>query len=143
MEEVSLAVSPRISRNDRPVSERPGRFAYPPQLLLVDGGKGQLAAARVLKELGSTIPAASLAKRYEEVRARRSDPIEIPRQSEALYLCSECVTRRTASPTASIASCVTSAASVLDDVPASDRPARNVWSRSCASTPYAAPRSRS
>jgi excinuclease ABC subunit C len=79
-----------LAERDRPVSERPGRFAYPPQLLLVDGGKGQLAVAvRVLKELGldDEIPAASLAKRYEEVFVPgRSEPIEIPRQSEALYL---------------------------------------------------------
>jgi len=73
----------------KPVSER-GKFAYPPQLLLVDGGKGQLAVAvRVLEELGlaEEIPAASLAKRFEEVYVPGlSDPIRIPRQSEALYL---------------------------------------------------------
>src|SRR6185436_176351 len=59
-----------LAERDRPVSERPGRFAYPPQLLLVDGGKGQLAVAeRVVRELGleGEIPLASLAKRYEEV----------------------------------------------------------------------------
>ena len=67
-----------------------GRFAYPPQLLLVDGGKGQLSVAeRVLDELGLTdeIPIASLAKRFEEVYVPgRSEPVRIPRQSEALYL---------------------------------------------------------
>jgi excinuclease ABC subunit C len=91
MEEVlTRRLTAYLEERDRPVSERPGRFAYPPQLLLVDGGKGQLAVAtRVLKELGleDEIPAASLAKRYEEVFVPgRSDPIEIPRQSEALYL---------------------------------------------------------
>ena len=77
-------------RAARPVAERPGRFAYPPQLLLVDGGKGQLdVAVRVLEELGldEEIPVASLAKRFEEVYVPgRADPIRIARQSEALYL---------------------------------------------------------
>ena len=72
-----------------PVSER-GKFAYPPQLLLVDGGKGQLGVAvKVLEELGldEEIPVASLAKRFEEVFVPgSSDAIRIPRQSEALYL---------------------------------------------------------
>ncbi|MBA3281782.1 MAG: excinuclease ABC subunit UvrC [Acidimicrobiia bacterium] len=72
-----------------PISER-GKFSYPPQLLLVDGGKGQLSVAiRVLTELGldEEIPVASLAKRFEEVFVPgMSDAIRIPRQSEALYL---------------------------------------------------------
>ena len=48
-----------LDERDRPVSERaeatkPGKFAYPPQLLLVDGGKGQVSATkRVVDELGS------------------------------------------------------------------------------------------
>ncbi len=66
------------------------RFSYPPNLLLIDGGKGQLGAAvRVLEELGldEDIAVASLAKRFEEVyRPGDSDPIRIPRDSEALYL---------------------------------------------------------
>jgi len=78
-----------LAERDRPASER-GRFAYPPQLLLVDGGKGQLSVAeRVVADLGLTdeIPLASLAKRFEEVYVPgRSEPVRIPRQSEALYL---------------------------------------------------------
>jgi len=72
-----------------PVSER-GKFSYPPQLLLVDGGKGQLSVAvRVLQDLGLSeeIPVASLAKRFEEVFVPGlSDAITIPRQSEGLYM---------------------------------------------------------
>ncbi len=66
------------------------RFAYPPQLLLLDGGLGQLnVGVRVLEELGLTerIPIASLAKSFEEVyRPGRSEPYRLPRQSEGLYL---------------------------------------------------------
>ena len=66
------------------------RFAYPPQLLLLDGGKGQLAVGvRVLEALGLTerIPIASLAKSFEEVYLPgREEPLRLPRQSEALYL---------------------------------------------------------
>ncbi len=66
------------------------RFAYPPQLLLLDGGLGQLnVGVRVLDELGLTerIPIASLAKSFEEVyRPGRSEPYRLPRQSEGLYL---------------------------------------------------------
>jgi excinuclease ABC subunit C len=74
----------------KPVTERGGRFSYPPQLLVVDGGKGQLnVATRVLQELGldDEIPVCSLAKQFEEVYVPgKADPIRLPRQSEALYL---------------------------------------------------------
>jgi excinuclease ABC subunit C len=65
------------------------RFSYPPNLLLIDGGKGQLnVAVRVLEELGlEDICVASLAKRFEEVYLpRQADPVRIARDSEALYL---------------------------------------------------------
>ena len=72
-----------------PPAER-GRFAYPPQLLLVDGGLGQLGVAkRVLSRLGlaGEIPAAALAKQFEEVFVPdQPEAVRIPRQSEALYL---------------------------------------------------------
>ena len=78
---------------DLPISERgskPGKFAYPPQLILVDGGKGQLGVAvDVVKELGleNEIPVASLAKRLEEVFVPNlSLPIDVPRGSEALFM---------------------------------------------------------
>lgn len=91
MEEVvSRRLSAYLRERDRPVGEGSGRFSYPPQLLLVDGGKGQLGVAvRVLEELGldEEIPVAALAKRFEEVYLPgREEPVRIPRQSEALYL---------------------------------------------------------
>ena len=79
-----------LAERRRPVTETAGKFSYPPQLLLVDGGKGQLSVAvRVLEELGlaDEIPVAALAKRFEEVYVPgEADPIRLPRQSEALYL---------------------------------------------------------
>ncbi len=76
--------------DERDQGARAGRrFAYPPNLLLVDGGKGQLGVAvRVLEELGlEEISVAALAKRFEEVyRPGRDEPVRIPRDSEALYL---------------------------------------------------------
>jgi len=65
------------------------RFAYPPQLVIVDGGKGQVnAAARAFRELGITdVALVGLAKRLEEVYLpNTSEPIIFPRHSEALYL---------------------------------------------------------
>ena len=89
MEEV---LSRRFRRylQDRDEGARSGkRFAYPPNLVLIDGGKGQLGVAvRVLEELGlEDIAVASLAKRFEEVYVPgASEPVRIPRDSEALYL---------------------------------------------------------
>ena len=79
-----------LEQRNRAVVERDGRFSYPPQLLLVDGGRGQLGVAvSVLEDLGlsEAIPAAALAKQFEEVFVPDSaDPVQIPRQSEALYM---------------------------------------------------------
>ncbi|RPK86810.1 excinuclease ABC subunit UvrC [Streptomyces sp. ADI98-10] len=68
---------------------RPKRFAYPPQLVLVDGGQPQVAAAkRALDELGiDDIAVCGLAKRLEEVwLPDDDDPVVLPRSSEGLYL---------------------------------------------------------
>jgi excinuclease ABC subunit C len=68
---------------------RPRRFAYPPNLLVVDGGAPQVAAAaRSLDELGVVdVAVCGLAKRMEEVwLPGESDPVVLPRTSEALYL---------------------------------------------------------
>jgi excinuclease ABC subunit C len=64
------------------------RFAYPPALVVVDGGRGQLAVAeRVLSEHGLQIPAIGLAKRLEEVYLPgQPEPLVIPRGSEALFV---------------------------------------------------------
>ncbi|MFF3510441.1 excinuclease ABC subunit UvrC [Streptomyces sp. NPDC002573] len=68
---------------------RPKRFAYPPQLVVVDGGQPQVAAARrALDDLGiDDIAVCGLAKRLEEVwLPEEDDPVVLPRSSEGLYL---------------------------------------------------------
>jgi excinuclease ABC subunit C len=100
MEEVlTRRLQAYLNERDQPLDDelaqeggrgRPRKFAYPPQLLLVDGGKGQLAVAdRVVRALGlqDEIPIASLAKRFEEVYLPgRSEPVEIPRGSDGLFM---------------------------------------------------------
>lgn len=68
---------------------RLSKFSYPPQLIVVDGGAPQVAAAaRALQELGITdIALCGLAKRLEEVWLPHShDPLILPRTSEGMYL---------------------------------------------------------
>ncbi|WIM98222.1 excinuclease ABC subunit UvrC [Actinoplanes oblitus] len=72
-----------------PLTGKPRRFAYPPQLVVVDGGQPQVnAAAAVLADLGITdVALCGLAKRLEEVWLPGDDfPVILPRTSEALYL---------------------------------------------------------
>ncbi|WP_435158777.1 excinuclease ABC subunit UvrC [Amycolatopsis sacchari] len=72
-----------------PETGRPRKFAYPPNLLVVDGaGPQATAAADVLAELGITdVAVIGLAKRLEEVWLPADpDPVILPRTSEALYL---------------------------------------------------------
>ncbi len=72
-----------------PDTGRPRKFAYPPNLLVVDGGPAQVAAAaEALFELGVTdVAIAGLAKRLEEVwLPGEADPVILPRSSEGLYL---------------------------------------------------------
>ncbi|HET6533208.1 MAG TPA: excinuclease ABC subunit UvrC [Actinoplanes sp.] len=72
-----------------PLTGRPRRFAYPPQLVVVDGGQPQVnAVAAVLADLGITdVALCGLAKRLEEVWLPGEDfPVILPRTSEALYL---------------------------------------------------------
>ena len=83
--------------NDRAVDEsdvaaiggKLSKLSYPPQLIVVDGGAPQVAAAqRALDELGVTdVALCGLAKRLEEVwRPGESDPLILPRTSEGMYL---------------------------------------------------------
>jgi excinuclease ABC subunit C len=91
MEEVlTRRLQAYLGEKELPVADRKRHFSYPPQLLLVDGGKGQLnVAVRVLEELGleDEIPVAALAKQFEEVYLPgQPEPVRIARGSEALYL---------------------------------------------------------
>jgi excinuclease ABC subunit C len=94
MEEVlTRRLQAYLDERDQSIEERgekPRKFAYPPQLLVVDGGKGQLGVAeRVVNELGlaDEIPVAALAKRFEEVYVPGSSvPVRITRGSEALFM---------------------------------------------------------
>jgi excinuclease ABC subunit C len=85
-----LAAGPaaEVADTARKRRDRPGRFAYPPALIVVDGGRGQLAVAeRVLGDYGLRIPAVGLAKRLEEVYLPgQPQPLSIPRGSESLFL---------------------------------------------------------
>ncbi|MEV6276539.1 excinuclease ABC subunit UvrC [Nocardia sp. NPDC051832] len=72
-----------------PRTGRPRKFAYPPNLYVVDGGAPQVAAAaEVLDDLGITdVAVIGLAKRLEEVWVPgEPDPVIMPRNSEALFL---------------------------------------------------------
>ncbi|WP_420117711.1 excinuclease ABC subunit UvrC [Micromonospora sp.] len=72
-----------------PTTGRPRKFAYPPQLVIVDGGAPQVAAAaQALAELGiDDVALCGLAKRLEEVWLPDDDyPVILPRTSEGLYL---------------------------------------------------------
>jgi excinuclease ABC subunit C len=73
-------------RDEEP--RRGRRFSYPPALIVVDGGRGQLSmASKVLRDLNLHIPHVGLAKRLEEVYfPDRPDPLSIPRGSEALFV---------------------------------------------------------
>jgi excinuclease ABC subunit C len=78
-----------VDDGGRPRAERGRRFAYAPNLVVIDGGKGQLnRAAEVMAELNvEGVTVVSLAKRMEEVFVPdRAEPIQIPRSSESLYL---------------------------------------------------------
>ncbi len=76
-----------LIEREKPADQR-NRFSYPPSLVVIDGGAGQLGrAVKVLDELGLEIPVIGLAKRFEEVyRPGVAEPLSIPRGEEALYL---------------------------------------------------------
>jgi len=88
---VAEVVSRRFSQVGQSVDEgdEPRRFAYPPSLLVIDGGQPQVRAAQdALMESGITdVPVIGLAKRLEEVWLPGDlDPVILPRTSEGLYL---------------------------------------------------------
>jgi excinuclease ABC subunit C len=76
-----------LAERDRGPDEN-SKFAYPPSLIVIDGGAGQLGrAVKVLDELDLDIPVIGLAKKMEEVYLPdQPDPVVIPRDAEALYL---------------------------------------------------------
>ncbi|WP_430382423.1 excinuclease ABC subunit UvrC [Streptomyces sp. P10-4] len=85
----SLGSDSLVSDSLKDDDGRPKKFAYPPQLVVVDGGQPQVAAARrALDELGiDDIAVCGLAKRLEEVWVPgEDDPVVLPRTSEGLYL---------------------------------------------------------
>ena len=93
LDEVDAHVDGEVAPEQRagidPETGRPRRFAYPPQLVVVDGGPPQVAAAQAaLDELGiDDVALCGLAKRLEEVwLPGEADPVILPRTSEGLYL---------------------------------------------------------
>jgi excinuclease ABC subunit C len=76
-----------LAERKNPLAEQ-GKFSYPPSLIVIDGGPGQLGrAVKVLDELDLDIPVIGLAKKMEEVyMPGRPEPIRIARDAEALYL---------------------------------------------------------
>jgi excinuclease ABC subunit C len=82
-------VTPSLGPVDDTTTSRPARFAYPPNLVIVDGGPPQVAAAaRALTDLGiDDVALCGLAKRLEEVWVPGEDyPVILQRSSEGLYL---------------------------------------------------------
>ena len=88
MEEMLRRRFARLKREATEEEPKRRRFSYPPALIVVDGGRGQLSVATMgLAEAGLHIPAIGLAKRLEEVYfPDRPDPLLIPRGSEALFV---------------------------------------------------------
>ena len=76
-----------LQERDQPLGTK-RRFSYPPSLVVIDGGKGQLGVcSKVLADLGLDIPHVGLAKRLEEVYfPGRPEPLLIERGSEALFV---------------------------------------------------------
>jgi excinuclease ABC subunit C len=87
--QVAEGADPETRPGIDPETGRPRKFAYPPNLLVVDGGAPQVAAAQaVLADLGiDDVSLVGLAKRLEEVWLPDQDyPAILPRTAEALYL---------------------------------------------------------
>ena len=88
-EEMDGPVDDETSTDSDAKSQPARRFAYPPQLFVVDGGRPQVeAAAEVLAELGVTdVPVIGIAKRLEEIWLPGEEfPVIFPRHGEGLFL---------------------------------------------------------
>jgi excinuclease ABC subunit C len=88
MEEMLRRRFSRLMKEGQDPPHRGRRFSYPPALVVVDGGRGQLAqATKVLGDLGLSIPHIGLAKRLEEVYfPDHPEPLVIPRGSDSLFV---------------------------------------------------------
>lgn len=78
----------RFRRAKQTDEDKDGKWAALPDLVIVDGGKGQLSSAvQALRDVGMDVPICGLAKENEEIfLPGRPDPIMLPRDSQALYL---------------------------------------------------------
>src|SRR5215467_69318 len=88
-EEIAEEERSPVGEEHAPADGSRHKFAYPPSLLVIDGGAGQVdAAVRALSELGITdVAVCGLAKRLEEVWLPGEEaPVILPRSSEGLYL---------------------------------------------------------
>jgi excinuclease ABC subunit C len=77
-----------LTRRFNQMAEGNVKFTPTPDLILIDGGKGQLSAAQdAMRQFGYEFPMIGLAKQFEQVfLPGRSEPIELPRNSQALFL---------------------------------------------------------
>lgn len=84
---ISRRLQRELVRKSEPTEKR-SRFAYPPDLLVVDGGLGQLhAAQKAIEHSGVTVGVVSLAKRLEEIYVPgHREPVRLERDDPALYL---------------------------------------------------------
>ena len=77
-----------LTRRFNQMSDGNAKFTAAPDLILIDGGKGQLSAAQAaMKQFGYDFPMLGLAKQFEQIwLPGREEPIELPRNSPALFL---------------------------------------------------------
>ncbi|MFC0580944.1 excinuclease ABC subunit UvrC [Micrococcoides hystricis] len=89
-EQAADATDETLGQHEAELEEKNDKFAYPPSLVVVDGGQAQVSAAnRALEELGldAEITVVGLAKRLEEIWLPEDPfPVILPRSSEGLYL---------------------------------------------------------
>ncbi|TAK67142.1 MAG: excinuclease ABC subunit UvrC [Dehalococcoidia bacterium] len=89
LEQAGAAAAGAASNGNGASPKRDESFAALPDLVIIDGGKGQLAAAAdVMREMGAKdVPVVGLAKQHEEIFVQDvTDPVVLPRHSQALYL---------------------------------------------------------